>query len=61
MNFFDMDGFIFDTEKLFIKAWDYVGDNIQRIFLLANFKREVPITINGIEEEGYFRGIGYWG
>ena len=25
---FDMDGLMFDTEKVFIKAWDYAGDKI---------------------------------
>lgn len=25
---FDMDGLMFDTEKVFIKAWDYVGEKI---------------------------------
>ena len=25
---FDMDGHMFDTEKVFIKAWDYAGDKI---------------------------------
>ena len=23
---FDMDGLMFDTEKVFIKAWDYAGE-----------------------------------
>ena len=25
---FDMDGFMFDTERVFIKAWDYAGEKI---------------------------------
>lgn len=25
---FDMDGLMFDTEKVFIKAWEYTGDKI---------------------------------
>ena len=25
---FDMDGLMFDTEKVFIKAWDYAGERI---------------------------------
>lgn len=25
---FDMDGLMFDTEKVFIKAWDYAGEKI---------------------------------
>ncbi len=25
---FDMDGLMFDTEKVFFKAWDYAGEKI---------------------------------
>jgi Predicted phosphatase/phosphohexomutase len=25
---FDMDGLMFDTERVFIKAWDYAGERI---------------------------------
>lgn len=25
---FDMDGLMFDTESVFVKAWDYVGDRL---------------------------------
>ena len=25
---FDMDGLMFDTEKVFIMAWDYAGEKI---------------------------------
>lgn len=25
---FDMDGLMFDTERVFIKAWDYAGEKI---------------------------------
>ena len=27
---FDMDGLMFDTEKVFIKAWDYAGKKIRK-------------------------------
>ena len=50
---FDMDGLVFDTERVFIEAWDYAGENqywISRVYDLKTLG-------NGSENAGISDGV----
>lgn len=55
---FDMDGLMFDTEKVFIKAWDYVGEKIGigKAGYMSGTSVYNPKHINIVEAD--FDGIG---
>lgn len=55
---FDMDGLMFDTEKVFIKAWDYVGEKIGigKAGYMSCTSVYNPKHINTVEAD--FDGIG---
>ena len=50
---FDMDGLMFDTERVFVQAWDYAGEKIG--IGKAGYMTIKTLGLNKQESEAVFR------